>query len=141
VLLYRVYRTEAEFLDKSRQKSSFLLVVHIHLIEKTIPPFLWFKKSRQKSENPKKYAQKPRSEKSTFMKSASGYFGRIILISKSTWTFAKMFILSCFKDVCMNASHSHKRVHKEMRRKILPTKNVEERKTKVSLCVHTTEYI
>ncbi len=41
----------------------------------------------------------------------------------------------------MNASHSHKRVHKEMRRKILPTKNVEERNTKLSLCVHTTEYI
>jgi hypothetical protein len=36
----------------------------------------------------------------------------------------------------MNANHSHKRVHKEMRRKILPTKNVEERNTKVSLCVH-----
>ncbi len=47
-----------------------------------------------------------------------------------------MFILSCFKDVCMNASHSHKRVHKEMRRKILPTKNVEERNTKVSQCTY-----
>ncbi len=36
----------------------------------------------------------------------------------------------------MNASHSHKGVHKEMRRKILPAKKIEERNTKVAVYIN-----